>query len=217
MALRVSQSSGIASLHRLTITTLNDAPVIIAGVSLFNTQNGLSVSKVGYPGATVDILSKLDDGILKDQLYRLNPQLIILAFGTNEGFNDSLDIEAYHNRYRQVVNRLRSTLPEAQIVIVAPPSASRGGPCSSPPNLDRVRAKLNEIAADSKLDLWDWSSIMPAWCAAQSWALANPKLMAPDHVHLTRAGYELSATHFLQFLEPILLKIRNSGYALSKY
>ena len=217
MVLRTSTNGRAINLHQLTIKTLNDAPVSIASVALFNSQTGLSFSKVGYPGATVDILNKLDDRVFTEELRRINPHMVVLAFGTNEGFNDNLNLVTYANNYLNVVSKIRQTLPDAKIVVVAPPAASRGGPCNSPPNLERVRAKLIELAQDEKLQVWDWSSIMPQSCGAQAWASANPKLMAPDHVHLTKAGYELSAKHFAKFLEPIVNEMRKIQYALSDY
>lgn len=217
MVLRTSTNGRAINLHQLTIKTLNDAPVSIASVALFNSQTGLSFSKVGYPGATVDILNKLDDRVFTEELRRINPHMVVLAFGTNEGFNDNLNLVTYANNYLNVVGKIRQTLPDAKIVVVAPPAASRGGPCNSPPNLDRVRAKLIELAQDEKLQVWDWSSIMPQSCGAQAWASANPKLMASDHVHLTKAGYELSAKHFAKFLEPIVTEMRKIQYALSDY
>jgi len=217
MVLRTSTNGRPINLHQLTIKTLNDSPVSIASVALFNSQTGLSLSKVGYPGATVDILNKLDDRVFTEELRRINPHLVVLAFGTNEGFNDNLNLVTYANNYLNVVSKIRQTLPDAKIVVVAPPAASRGGPCNSPPNLERVRAKLIELAQDEKLQMWDWSSIMPQSCGAQAWASANPKLMASDHVHLTRAGYELSAKHFAKFLEPIVNEMRKIQYALSDY
>ena len=217
MVLRTSTNGRPINLHQLTIKTLNDAPVSIASVSLFNSQTGLSLSKVGYPGATVDILNKLDDRVFTEELRRINPHMVVLAFGTNEGFNDNLNLVTYANNYLNVVSKIRQTLPDAKIIVVAPPAASRGAPCNSPPNLDRVRAKLIELAQDEKLQVWDWSSIMPQSCGAQAWASANPKLMAPDHIHLTRAGYELSAKHFAKFLEPLVTEMRKIQYALSDY
>ena len=217
MVLRTSANGRPINLHQLTIKTLNDSPVSIASVALFNSQTGLSFSKVGYPGATVDILNKLDDRVFTDELRRINPHMVVLAFGTNEGFNDNLNLVTYANNYLNVVQKIRQTLPDAKVVVVAPPAASRGGPCNSPPNLERVRARLIELAQDEKLQVWDWSSIMPSSCGAQAWASANPKLMASDHVHLTRAGYELSAKHFAKFLEPIVTEMRKIQYALSDY
>jgi hypothetical protein len=161
MVLRTSTNGRAINLHQLTIKTLNDAPVSIASVALFNSQTGLSLSKVGYPGATVDILNKLDDRVFTDELRRINPHMVVLAFGTNEGFNDNLNLVTYANNYLNVVQKIRQTLPDAKIVVVAPPAASRGGPCNSPPNLERVRARLIELAQDEKLQSWDWSSIMP--------------------------------------------------------
>ena len=217
VVLRTATNGRPTNLQTVTIKTLTDAPVTIASVALFNSQSGVSVSKVGFPGATIDILNRLDERVFTDELRRLNPHMVVLAFGTNEGFNDNLNVVSYGTTYLNVLQKIRQTLPDAKIVVIAPPAASRGSACNPPPNLERVRQKLIELAQDEKLQLWDWSSIMPQNCGAQAWASANPKLMAPDHVHLTRAGYELSAKSFARFLEPIVTEMRKIHYALSDH
>ena len=50
-----------------------------------------------------------------------NPQVVILAFGTNEASNDMLRPEAYTLVYEQVLDRIKAAVPSANIVIVGPP------------------------------------------------------------------------------------------------
>lgn len=217
-------------LRRLEIRTISNDPVTISSVGVFNSTGGLSYSRVGFPGATIDIINKMDQKIFADELKRLSPDLIVLAFGTNEGFNDNLNLDQYASRYRAVIGKIRAVLPSAKIVLIAPPHASRkkGGSEDAsaedsdcgyqvPPNLDRVRSLILDIARQGGLMAWDWSSIMPSKCGPKQWTAATPKLMAGDYVHLTKAGYELSARSFVNFLEPVIAQLTETKYALSNH
>jgi lysophospholipase L1-like esterase len=228
--------------HRLVITTLDDRPTTISSIGIFNKGRGLSYSNVGFPGATIDIVNKYDPKMLDDELKRLAPQIVVLAFGTNEGFNDDLDLEHYRSRYRSVIGKIRRSLPHVQIVMVGPPHADRvtsicikdpqsaackaargeaesdqpkDCPYPTPPRLDPVRQIQRDLAKQENIPFWDWSGIMPARCGAHTWVMANPRLMASDHVHFTPEGYKVSANAFAAFLSPIVNQLRRQQYALS--
>jgi lysophospholipase L1-like esterase len=166
---------------------------------------------------------------------RLTPDIIVLAFGTNEGFNDALDIGAYTAEYQRVIAKLKFLAPNARIVLIGPPDGARlpgaaQHPCAggatghdcgettvhvdaaanshcrfeTPPKLAQVREAQRAIAEKAGAAFWDWSSIMPGPCGAQTWAAATPALMAHDYVHMTLDGYRLSADKFADFLIPLI-------------
>ena len=210
------QKDAGATSHKLTIQTTSDAPVTIGSVGIFNLQAGVSVSKVGFPGATVDILNRLGERILSDELKRIDPHIVIIAFGTNEGFDDNLDLTTWTAKYVEALRRVRAALPAAHLILVAPPAASRLSQslCSSPVNLERVREKILQIAEQQMLLSWDWSRLMPEKCGAQGWASMIPRLMAGDLVHLTKAGYELSARQFAKVVALVVADIRKGRHAV---
>jgi lysophospholipase L1-like esterase len=162
----------------------------------------------------------------------------VLAFGTNEGFNDNLDIMHYRSAYTEVIQKIRAGAPRAHIVMIGPPDAERvaqpscpagsqncaprmgsadgqGCPYPTPPQIARVREAQREIARDEGADFWDWSSIQPSHCGANQWVNAAPKLMTPDHVHFTSDGYKLSAQKFGIFLTGLIDHWKEANYALS--
>ena len=198
----------------LEIKTLTDAPINILGIRVENQQSGVTLSRVGFPGSTVDILRRYNSELFRDELLRLNPSILILAFGTNEGFNDNLEIKSYQNRYAEIIKAIKKVLPNTIIVIIAPPHAARikskskdtAQSCINeiPPNLDRVRQALLTLAQSEKVLVWDWSTLMSGQCPAREWTLSNPKLMTDDQVHMTKVGYEMSAKAFLTFILPAI-------------
>lgn len=207
----------------LTVTTTGDGPVLLASVAAYNRSAGLTYNSVGFPGATIDIVNKFDEKILAAELKRIAPHIVVLAFGSNEGFNDNLDLDRYAASYREAVLKIQSALPRAAIVVVAPPDGARPGgtpgACAwqTPAKLNSVRNIQRDLAQHLGLAYWDWAAIMPAECGAHQWALMSPPLMAKDHLHLSRDGYKLSAEEFSKALIPIIEKIRVSVDVVSNY
>jgi lysophospholipase L1-like esterase len=202
--------------QRLTITTTRPGPVLISSVANYNRASGLTYNSVGFPGATIDIINKFDEKILTAELRRLAPQIVVLAFGSNEGFNDNLDLDRYARNYALVTAKVRYALPKATIVIIGPPDGARraasayGAQCSwqTPPKLNSVRDLQRDLARDQNFVYWNWASIMPKECGAHQWSQQSPPLMAKDHLHFSRDGYKQSAEQFFNVLVPSIEKIR---------
>jgi lysophospholipase L1-like esterase len=228
----------------LTLTTRSDGTVSIASVAIYNTRAGLTYNSVGYPGATVDILNKLDNRLFLSNLRRLNPQIVVLSFGSNEGEKASLDIAAYTEHYRKVIAKIRAALPGVTIVMIGPPeaeqlpshckdkaretatcrvpsettaSASRADACEWKPlaKLADVREAQRKLAQREGAVFWNWASIMPKECGADRWLNQSPVLMAKDHLHFTITGYKKSAAAFLDTLIPVIDKVRSRPNAVS--
>jgi lysophospholipase L1-like esterase len=227
--------------REITLTTRGEGTVSIASVAIYNTQAGLTYNSVGYPGATIDILNKVDNRLFVSNLHRLNPQIVVLSFGSNEASKANLDIAAYTERYRKVVLKIRAALPGATIVLIGPPEAeelpshcsskaresatcrrettasANGGACEwkTLPKLADVREAQRKLAEREGLVYWNWASIMPKECGADRWLNQSPVLMAKDHLHFTIAGYKKSAAAFLETLVPVIDKVRARSDAVS--
>jgi lysophospholipase L1-like esterase len=227
---------GAHGFHDIAVRSLTDAPVTVTGVEVNREGDGVSYVSLGFPGATVELLQKLAEDNLADDLKRIAPDVIVLAFGTNEGFNDALDVAAYTAQYEQIVRRLKSMRPQARIVIIGPPDGARAnGACKpgapgcatpasadndachlpTPPKLAQVREAQRRLAMRIEADFWDWSSAMPSPCGAQVWAAADPPLMAHDYVHMTLEGYKQSADRFADFLIPLIEGRQTSAHVVS--
>ncbi len=225
----------------VTLTTRTDGIVSISSVAIYNTRSGLIYNSVGYPGATIDILNKLDEHLFASDLRRLKPQIVILSFGTNEADKANLDIAAYTQKYERVIGKIRTALPDATIVLIGPPAGEelpahckdkareeavcRRADAASPssdacewktlPKLEAVREAERKIAERNGLVYWNWASIMPKECGADRWRAETPPLMAKDHIHFTIAGYKKSAEGFLSTLVPVIDKVRSRSDAVS--
>ncbi len=221
--------SGAHGIHEIAVRSTSDAPVTVTGIHVERQGEGVSYLSLGFPGATVQVLQRLNMANLSDDMRRLGPDVIVLAFGTNEGFNDALDMGAYAAEYQSVIDKLRSLRPSARLVMIGPPDAARlPGNCAgpghdcpapasrtdaassshcrfeTPPKLVQVRETQRRLAEKNGALFWDWSSVMPGPCGAQTWAAATPALMARDFIHMTAEGYKVSADKFADFLIPLI-------------
>ena len=110
---------------RLEIRTLGDGPVDIADFSLWRTK-GIRFSNLGFIGAQVSIMARWHWPAVREQLAALDPALIILAFGTNEGHAPVGNIEArYARQLEERLIALKAAAPNASIVVVGTPDANR--------------------------------------------------------------------------------------------
>ena len=166
-------------------------------VSVEREGPGVIVSNLGVVGATLRDLAARDEAVVAAELGEWTPSLIVIAFGTNEGFENDLDPVAYEALLRGQVARLRRLSPGAALMILGAPDALRTGtvdPCSAdgrrapPPSLAVVRNVQRRVAADMGVAYWDWHGRMGGDCASDRLATAPEPLMRGDRVHFTSTG-----------------------------
>ena len=171
--------------------------VVIESVRLEKAGPGVMLSNLGRVGATVRDLASRDEATVAAELAVWRPELIVLAFGTNEGFDDGLDRTAYEALLRGQVTRLRRLAPGTSLMILGAPDALRSGVengCSvdgvraPPPSLAVVRDVQRRVAADMGVAFWDWHGRMGGDCSADRLALTAEPYMRGDRVHFTGAG-----------------------------
>lgn len=192
------------------LAAMGGGPVDVLSWTALRGQPGATWSNLGTVGATMEATRRWDPAFTASETLALQPALIVLAFGTNEGFKDSTDLAAYPALAQSAIRRLRAAAPRASIVVTGPPGGVRpsqagGSPCSGaayavPPNLPRVRAILRQVAAREGVAFWDWSEAMGGDCAMVAWSQTDPPMAAHDHVHLLVPGARATAEAFFAFL-----------------
>jgi lysophospholipase L1-like esterase len=162
-----------------------------------NDGSGVVISNLGVVGATLRDLAARDEDVVELELAAWRPALIVLAFGTNEGFDDGLDARAYEALLRGQITRLRRLAPVASLMILGAPDALRNGVtngCSAdgrrapPPSLAVVRDVQRRVAADMGVAFWDWHGRMGGDCSADRLATRGEPFMLRDRVHFSSAG-----------------------------
>jgi lysophospholipase L1-like esterase len=209
---------GATATRALTLRADGDGPVDILAWRVTRGTPGVVYANLGTVGASVDIMDRWDPAIVREELARLQPAMIVLAFGTNEGFRDNTDLAAYAAGFAARLQALHEAAPGAALLVVGPPDGDRRRPGRSaapaacgdpkwthPPVLDDLRAVQRAAAAQHDAWFWDWYQAMGGACSMLRWAAATPPFAAPDHVHLFAPGYAATAD--------ILFRALMAGYA----
>lgn len=194
--------------HEVTVELVGDGPVDFLGWGVERRGAGVLVEGHGINGATLDMLTNLDQEILRGDLAARPPALIILAYGTNEAIDAQLTEDAYAWALGEKVRLLRQMAPRSGIMLLGAPDASRRlarqGSCRGwfpLPGLAAVKAAQRRVAREEKLAFWDWAEVTGGnACAQDALTRGAPRLVQEDHVHLTAEGYRASADRLFQAL-----------------
>lgn len=165
----------------------------IGGWYIDGPNQGVILSTLGSNGASLSLLERWRDG-WQNQLRAIQPDMVILAYGTNEAFNDTLNLNDYRSQLQQHIRQIRRELPEAAIMLVGPGDSMKdrsGDSCGQTTMLDNVIRIQQEVARSEHAMYWDWRRHMGGQCSIKTWQARGDA--RPDFVHLTRPGYENSA------------------------
>jgi lysophospholipase L1-like esterase len=179
--------------HRFELTTRGDGPVRLFGVSLERTVSGVILDTLGIPGARVANQLLWDDTLYREQLAMRKPNLVVLAYGTNESGDDGQPIEEYAADLRRVVSRVRQVAPQASCLLIGPsdrPHPTDEGTYTDRPRTGRIVATQKQVSAEFGCGFFDMVAFMGGPLSMLQWVSGEPPLGASDHVHFTPRGYE---------------------------
>ena len=86
--------------------------------------SGVVVSNLGVPGSQLQFLGRADEATIAAQFQALPADLVILAFGTNEGFAPFFDSTRLESQIREQVARIRRLAGPVPILLLGPPDAA---------------------------------------------------------------------------------------------
>lgn len=170
--------------------------------------SGVLVSPIGANGVRQEVWNKWSAAWL-GQLSHTQADLVILAYGTNEAFNDRLDPDAMARELAHGIRQVRQALPAAAVLLIAAPDALIRGsdpelPCAQrrPLMHSAVKQVQHAVAQQEKVLYWDWETAMGGECPMLDWQ--EQGLVGKDLVHFTGAGYQESARRFYADLIDLL-------------
>jgi lysophospholipase L1-like esterase len=158
---------------------------------------GVVVEAVGDHGVVVDTLGlnsaryrsalAWDEATWVAELARRSPDLVVLAFGTNESSDAIIRSEAHGAQVKALVDRVRKAAPEADCLIFGP--IDRGGE-----RYEKAVQQLNEaqesVAKALGCAFWNGQQAMGGPGSMRRWASMNPPLGGGDKIHLYPRGYQ---------------------------
>ncbi len=112
-----------AAQSRLEIAS-DGGPVTLLSFATFRDKPGVSLSNLGVSGTQLSDFAARDDATVGAELKAYAPDLIVMAFGTNEGFAPTLDIAAYQALVQAQIQRLKRLAPQASVLLLGPPDGA---------------------------------------------------------------------------------------------
>lgn len=176
--------------HHFEVETLGRDPVRLFGWVAEN-PTGITYETFGINGASATTVAQWEPATLRDNLEHRNPDLIVLAYGTNEAGSAQWTLEKYQTMFMGLLRQFREASPTASILVLGPPDRAQ-----------RVRRQWQTLArigiiaeAQRRAALQmgcaflDLRAEMGGAGAMQQWVRAGQA--QADHVHFTVSGYRL--------------------------
>ena len=153
-------------------------------------SSGVVYHNCGVGGARYE--SILYEDLFSGQLPSLNPDLVIIDFGTNDYLYDDSLKPKQEEKIIQVVEKVRAAAPNASIILTTTMDLYfKGDHVTSGVAFGEM---IKKIARKENCGVWDWYWVAGGWNTMplfQSHHLANP-----DGVHNSPSGYRLKGNLF---------------------
>jgi lysophospholipase L1-like esterase len=176
--------------HRIEVRTVRPGRARISGIVTEHLSPGVTYDVLGINGARATRLR----GWVNETAFLYNvelrqPDLIILAYGTNEVTDDDWSIESYQRMFAEILKRLRKVAPQASILVYAPPdrAVSMGDGWVSVSKMPALIQAQRNAAIEAGAAFWSSYGAMGGAGAINNWV--SQGLAQGDRVHLTSPGY----------------------------
>jgi lysophospholipase L1-like esterase len=164
---------------------------VLHGFYLPTDEPGIIYNSIGVNGAGIASYQRCTE--FSQELKTLNPQLVIVSLGTNDGNVKYFSPEPFVRNYTRLLRSIRETCPQAAIILTVPGDSYRSRRYINH-SLPDLRNTLYQIARDNHCAVWDLYTVMGGMNSIQTWYRHG--LAARDRIHLTQKGYTLQGDLF---------------------
>lgn len=178
--------------HVLEVQPRGDGVVRLFGVSVERERPGVIVDTMGLNGARAVSHLHWDESLHREYLTRMSPDLIVLAYGTNESGDDDHPIERYEVELRRVVGRVRGTVPNAACMLVGPsdrPMRGEEDAYVDRPRTHQVIEVQRRVSRDLGCAFFDLVEFGGGPLSMIRWAATEPRYAQRDLIHFTGRAY----------------------------
>ena len=181
-------------LHRIEVRTVAPGKTRILGIVTEHIAPGVSYDVLGINGARAKRLVSWNDTAFVDNIVQRKPDLIIVAYGTNEVTDDDWTIESYQRMFAAILRRFRRAAPQASILVYGPPD--RGDVALAGSKMPAMIAAQRRAALEVGAAFWDSYGAMGGGGSMAAWASMG--LGQGDRVHLSKDGYVRMGSMFYE-------------------
>lgn len=178
--------------HVLEVQAVGDGEVRLFGVTAEREQPGVVIDTLGIAGTRAANLLRWDQDVLADNLRHRKPDLIVLAYGTNEATDEDQSMTRYRADLREVLTRLQAAAPQASCLLVGPgdfPREVDEDVWTVRPRVLEIVEAQRDVAYELGCGFWDTLAFMGGSNSMHTWATSRPQMASRDHIHLTKRGY----------------------------
>ncbi|WP_339887822.1 LysM peptidoglycan-binding domain-containing protein [uncultured Flavobacterium sp.] len=162
------------------------------GIALENSKAGVIYSAIGVNGAKCSDFNKYD--MFYQQLPALEPNLIVISFGTNESF-DKLDNETFIERLNELIDKIRLFNFDVEILVTTP-QPSQFGRKNKNYLVEQYTKSIIDQAEIKNYAVWDMYNDLGG--AKDVNTNYRNGLITSDKVHYTYKGYKKQADDFFE-------------------
>ena len=199
--------------HKCEVRTTTDKATRLFGMRMEREVPGVTLSALGITGARARFLDKQDDAHWAKVLQAAKPDLVVLAFGTNEitdgrmAFDESGQLSKdpmgdYDRNLKKVMDQVQAALPDASLMLVGPPdmASKTADEGHSKAVVPIIVDHQKTLAAENGWAFWNQYKAMGGSGSMWSWVQAG--LGNTDMIHPTGSGGNvLGKMEFLALME----------------
>jgi lysophospholipase L1-like esterase len=186
--------------HRIEVRAAGDGNVVLYGMSLDRSQAGVVVDTLGINGAQVFTPLRWNEDHFAEQLRHAAPDLVVLAYGTNESMQPGLTDATYERAIVDLLGRVARAAPTSSCLLLGPPDMAQRTKGRNDwytwPRIGEIIAVQKRVADAAGCAFFDQREAMGGAGSIIQWASEPEPRANGDRVHLRRSGYTQVGTAF---------------------
>jgi len=181
--------------HSIALCLTKKGDVRVPGIVVERDTAGVVYDPLGINGARAGRLLDWDWRVMTSHLNRRDPDLIVIAYGSNEVCDADLDLAEYGETFATILSLFHEAAPRASLLVIGPPDRAVhvGRRWQTASRMTALVAVQRRAALASGAAFFDLFRAMGGAGSIARWATAQPPLAQSDRVHLTPAGYRMVA------------------------
>ncbi len=174
--------------------TAQERTLTIDGISIENELSGVLYHSIGVNGAKYMDFARAK--YFAQQVADLEPDLVILSFGTNESQGNT-DPNYMRHTMDLLTKQILERSPSARVMLTTPADSYLRGKGLNP-HMAETSEMIRKFAREKGFALWDLFNFSGGENSSVLWKSNN--LMTSDSVHYTKQGYALQGKLLYQSL-----------------
>lgn len=169
-----------------SISIQTTANLVIDGLVLGKNSQGIQYHVIGVNGAHFADFNS--SATFYAEMHLLQPDLILVSLGTNEGVNAGITTQAVEREAANMLAKIRAAGVTCPVALLTPfDNYYRRRKSNS--NLKKVQQGIRNAAQNNNMACLDMYGITGGFGSAEQWRAKS--LLTSDRIHYTAAGYRL--------------------------